>query len=150
MNTTNTEKNITFLMPEQLGNTLIICNDEYNLFYPGERLTDSFLDYIISLKKSPSFPSKYTLYDDNVSKKSPIVFNFFEDSITITYENSSTDYFVSFNAFADAFIENVRKYALYYAAPCNYKAMFTASFDDMIKKLSRYRDKAADIIKKIQ
>lgn len=134
---------ISFSEPEQLGTVLSVNGNEFELHAKDERLTDSFLNELIKAKGKFSF----TLYTDNFYT-SPVEL-VLDSEMSITTQNSTYRYDVSLQEFRDAFVENVRKNALYYAAPCNYRAFFYKSDEDKEKQFARYQEDAAKILAKI-
>lgn len=141
---------ISFSMPDQLGTVLTAGEDCYELHSAEGKLTEHFLDEMLKLNKTQKFPSQFTLYDDN-EYTTPVVISFPDNStMTIKYLDKETDYPVPFDTFFTAFTENVKKYAIYYAAPCNYRAMFFSSFDDFVKRMEKYRDGETEILRKLQ
>lgn len=140
---------ISFSMPDQLGTVFTVGDDSYEIHSSEGKLTDRFLDELLQMKKSPEFPKQFTLYDDN-EQTSPVELFFSSDSLTVKYSGNQKDYPVSFDDFFTAFTENVKKYAIYYAAPCNYRAMFFSSFDTFVARMEKYRDGEKEILKKFQ
>lgn len=141
--------NISFSMPDQLGTVLTIGDDSYEIHSSEGKLTDGFLDELIKLNKTKQFPHRFTLYDDN-EYKYPVVITFPDaEQMTVEYDSTTKTYPIPFHTFFDAFAENVKKYAIYYAAPCNYRAFFFSSFDDFVKKMERYKDGEQAILNKI-
>lgn len=151
---------LTFSMPEQLGVMMNIFENDnrfelelhsYSSDFPTKKLTDDFLEQLCVAKKNNnsiiSF-SLYTVTDEELSL--PVTLSFEEHIMRITSPGKfSYTYHISFDEFFMTFCENVKKYALYYAAPANYKAFFCDSFDDMVAKFERYRDKEHEILQKI-
>lgn len=145
-----TETEISFSMPDQLGTVMTIGDDSYEFHSAEGKLTDSFLDELIHLKEVNKFPYQFTLYDDN-QHTDPVILSFPDQShMTVDYQNIQKSYSVSFATFFESFTENVKKYAIYYAAPCNYRAMFFSSFDELVKKMEKYRDGEKKILNKLQ
>ena len=143
------ETEITFSMPDQLGTVLTIGNDSYEIHSSEGKLTDGFLDELLKLNNTKQFPQKFTLYDDN-TYENPVTITFPDaEQMSVEYRGKEISYPVSFDSFFSVFTENVRKYAIYYAAPCNYRAFFFASFDDLVKKMERYRVGEQEVLKKL-
>lgn len=141
---------ISFSMPDQLGTIFTVGDDSYEIHSSEGRLTDCFLDELLQMKKSPEFPKQFMLYDDN-ERTTPVELLFSSDScLTVRYSGNEKNYPVSFVDFFAAFTENVKKYAIYYAAPCNYRAMFFSSFDTFVTRMEKYRDEEKKILEKFQ
>ena len=142
------EEKIRFSKPEQLGTVMNVCGDQYEIHRPGERLTDSFLDTLIEYNYKVFFPPHLKLFDSNEEKK-PVILSFTDNTMIVKYEGIEKEYQITFFDFSKAFIENVKKFAIYYAAPCNYVAFFNDSYDNAINKMNRYRDKEKVILNKL-
>lgn len=143
----NTTIKLHFSMPDQFGTTLTVLGDQYELHAPGERLTDTFLEQLLSYENAESKLINFILFDSN-EEVNPVKFTFENESMSIEYNGFQKKYEIDIQEFIIEFKKNVIKYAVYYAAPCNYKAMFFASFDNMVKRLSKYKDDAEKIVKK--
>lgn len=144
-----TEYTLSFTRPDQLGTVLSIGEDRYDLHPLEGRLTDSFLDELIKLNKNRQFPQTFYLRDNNVNNN-PINISFPDEKQTvIEYDGEIKTYPVFFDMFYEKFRNNVKKYAIYFAAPCNYPAMFHLSFDEFVKKMERYRDGEREILNKL-
>ena len=142
---------VYFGLPEQLGNNLVLLRESFRIYTPGERLTDTFLSEIIKTKNNPQFPVSFSFSDEPDDDGSEILLIFSDPKVTkIKYKGLERIYDISFDEFFNAFIANIQKYSLYYAAPANYKAMFYASFDTMGEKMQRYREKEKEILDKIK
>ncbi|MCD7725064.1 MAG: hypothetical protein LUI12_05865 [Clostridiales bacterium] len=141
---------ISFTMPEELGTTLIINHkDQYELHAGGkESLTDSFLDALMGARNEDTFT--YTLYDNNcLDEADPVHLAMDSQCLRITYCGETKEYPVSKNEFTDTFFASVRKYSMYYAAPCNYMMHFTRSFDSMVKKMMQYKPLEEKLLQKL-
>lgn len=143
-----TDSHISFSMPELTGTELYICEDIYPLYAENERLTDTFLDTLIEQYQRNTFDFSYTLYGD-LEYKTPTNIHFQPNSILIKQNGIQKSYPVTTKDFCEAFFANVQKYALYWAAPANYRAWFFASFDDFVKKAERYRKAGEEIADKL-
>ena len=152
------DKKISFSMPEQLGVMMRVIDDNkitelelhaYSDNAPNSRLTDDFLDQLIWAKKSDSKNVSFSLFTGFKPVSMPISLSFENDTMRISTSQVSYVFHISFEEFFHAFCESVKKYAMYYAAPANYRAFFHASFDDMVHKFEKYRDEENEILKKI-
>lgn len=139
---------LSFSMPELTGTDLCIGNDMYTLYAKNERLTDTFLDTLINCYVTNSYDLDYTLYTD-LNYKNAVIFHFSKEFLSIESKENTKTYQIAFNYFCETFFDNIKKYAIYWAAPANYRAWFFAPFDDFVKKAERYREKGNDIINKL-
>lgn len=139
---------VAFSVPEQLGNIVTLSGDQYLLVDGDIRLTDNFLDEMLFLNEYKPFPKEYS-FAGRKDYADPLKIMFDENYLVVSRNNVSTTYEIPFKAFFSAFIDNIKKYTLYYAAPCNYRILFYNNFDVMVQKMVKYRDLESRILSKI-
>lgn len=137
---------IRFSLPDQYGVTCFLDSDEYSLYPLSGRFSDEFLDLLKANRQNQDV--QLLLYADEEKEKN-IQLVFTENNLCITRNGFYKNYNISFSEFADAFLSHMKKYAIYFAAPCNYKAIMLKPFDEMVKKMQTYQEKADVIVKKI-
>ena len=132
---------IHFSLPEQFGIEMRIGRKSYNLYPIDGRLTDGFLDNLISGADS------YEFYSDE-RKTSKGTISFAGDSMTVTYAGTAKNYNVPFSIFRSALCRHFSKYAIYFAAPYHYGAIMKKPFDEMVCKMKKYQPQADIIVQK--
>lgn len=138
---------IRFTLPDEYGIKMYINHDEYSLFPPEGRLTDSFTDQL--LHAASSNQCKFELFEDP-ERKNKIILDFSNKSLKICMSDKAISYSnILFEDFSNAFLAHVRKYAIYFAAPYNYKAIMLKQFDEMVSSMKKYQLEADKIIDKI-
>lgn len=143
----NTEIAIYFEMPEFRGTVLHIGLHQYQLLPVEGRLTDGFLDELIrAYREENAF--RYELRSDFGG--TPIVIESSEDVTKIITSDDSCEFPAPLSSFAEAFFSNVEKYAIYWAAPTNYRAFMYGNFDRFVEKMQRYRDGEREILEKVK
>lgn len=134
-------------LPECYGITMYINGDEYDLFPNEGRLTDAFLDYLLNEAADNDTFSLLDSPDNGQPVK--LQFNADGSNLLITHNQFMKYYPVSMKVFKAAILEHFRKYAIYFAAPYNYRAIMNAPFDEMVNRMERYRPIADKICAKI-
>ncbi len=135
---------INFSYPDQLGVHVSLCGDKYELIDGDDRITDGFLDFLIENHKAPMYPLQYE-FRGREGYADAVTIDFHEDHLVV----NEKVYNISFLQFFNCFIENIKKFSLYYASPCNYRAFFCASYDEMISKFEKYRPKEKELLDKL-
>ncbi len=147
---------ISFTLPERFGVTMSIMDNVGNRhsfgLYPEDehkRLTDDFLDQLL---KNKTECANYSLLSEPGSRMHTLLS--FNDGGVIIHQSEGThqviDVFpITHHDFKEAFIAHVRKYAIYFAAPYNYKAIMLRPFDEMVRQMKKHQDAADKILEKI-
>ena len=147
---------ISFTLPERFGVTMTITDSAGNRhsfgLYPEDehkRLTDDFLDQLL---KNKTDCADYNLLSEPGSRMHTLLS--FNDGGVIIHQSEGThqviDVFpIMHHAFKEAFIAHVGKYAIYFAAPYNYRAIMLRPFDEMVRQMKKHQDAADKILEKI-
>lgn len=136
---------IEFSRPELLGTIMTVTTDtskdELEIFpTEGRALTEGFLDRLLAGE------SEFSLKDSDGSE---YTMNFDSSEMIIRGASEDRHIPVSLKQFKAAFLDTVREYSMYYAAPCNYPAFFFMGYDKMISSFEKYRSKEAAILAKL-
>ena len=137
---------ISFLLPEQFGVSFILEGDEYTIFPLEGRLSDAFLDAVLAEKGTDK---EYSFYDSE-ERENRLTLVFEGKKLLITHNGFMKYYSISHAEFRRQFAEFVKKYAIYFAAPINYKAIMCKPFDEMVAQMKRYQPEADQIVTKIE
>lgn len=136
---------IRFSLPEEYGVQMYINSDEYSLYPVKDRLTDSFMDQLIHTASTKN-DQEFELYD-SPEKDSKVILKFHNQNLEIHTKNKKIIHEnIPYDAFVDAFLNHVRKYAIYFAAPYNYKSIMLKPFDEMITSMKKYQPEADNIL----
>lgn len=136
---------VRFSRPEQFGVTVTVIKDrvrqEAEMFpTEGKRLTDGFLDRLLA------GDVEFSLRD---SEHNPYTMSFSSGKMVVKTEAGEQEFPATLEEFKAAFLDTVRKYSMYYAAPCNYPIYFFEEYDKMLADFEKCRPRQKEILTKL-
>lgn len=138
---------IMFSLPEQFGVTMTIDGDTYPLFPNETKLHEELIATMSDKQEDRKLICLLDAPKDDMCGF--ISLEFQRDTLAISRNGVINHYNMPYQHFRNAFLQHVKKYALYFVAPYNYQAIMLLPFDEMVTKMKRREPEAKALEEKI-